>query len=349
LNKGIPTRHKEDPTMTAVRKNLMILTGLTTILALAGCSRDITYNEVVEYGPSSCFDCHSDQSTFLVAAEAQWANSRHGMGEVVFEGESAGCARCHCSEGFIDYVAGNEVTGYENPTMIHCFTCHSPHSDGDFGLRTDAPVTFANEVEGDIGSGNLCLNCHQSRRDVRSYVVEGVSVNSRFGPHYGPQGDMLFATGGFEFEGYTYGDMDFHRNQTVNEDGCLGCHFKKSEGFTLGGHSFNMEGDVEGESMLHYDACIECHAVLEDQEDFDYNGVQTEVAALLDELQTLLFAAGFVDEDGVLTSGTRALNEAGAIYNFRMVREDRSMGVHNSDYAKDLLQSAIDYLESAAK
>lgn len=335
--------------MTAVRKNLMILIGLTTILTLAGCSRDITYNEVVEYGPSSCFDCHSDQSTFLVAAEAQWSNSKHGMGETVFEGERASCARCHCSEGFVDYVAGNEVLGYTNPTMIHCFTCHSPHSDGDFGLRADSPVTFMNEVVGDIGSGNTCLNCHQSRQDVRSYVVEDVTVNNRFGPHHGPQGDMLFGTGGYEYEGYTYGDMDFHRNQTVNEGGCLGCHFKTSEGFTLGGHSFNMEGDIEGESMLHFDACVACHAVLEDQENFDYNGVQTEVAALLSELEGLLMDAGFINEEGTPVSGTRAKDDAGAIFNYVMVKEDRSMGVHNSDYTRDLLQSAIDYLQSPAK
>ena len=332
--------------MTADRKNLMLVIFLISLLALGACTREITYTEVVQGDPSNCFTCHSDQETFLVAAEAQWANSKHGMGEFVFEGERADCAQCHGSEGFIDFVAGNEVTDYENPTMIHCFTCHSPHSDGDFGLRTDAPVTFMNEVEGDIGSGNLCLNCHQSRRDVRSYVTDGVSVNNRFGPHHGPQGDMLFGTGGFEFDGYTYLDMDFHRNQVVNKGGCLGCHFETSEGFTLGGHSFNMEGEVEGETVLHYDACVECHAVLDDQEDFDYNGVQTEVEALLDQLEELLFDAGFVTSEGVPTSGTRALNDAGAIYNFILVSEDRSLGVHNSDYAKGLVESAIEHLEA---
>ncbi len=52
-----------------------------------------------------------------------------------------------------------------------------------------------------------------------------------------------------------------------------------------------------------------------------------------------------VDADGhpVSSSTERTNDEAGALWNFLMVEEDRSHGIHNPQYARDLLQSSIDY------
>jgi hypothetical protein len=33
--------------------------------------------------PQSCFECHSDTTTFLVAATAQWEHSKHASGETL--------------------------------------------------------------------------------------------------------------------------------------------------------------------------------------------------------------------------------------------------------------------------
>lgn len=39
-------------------------------------------------------------------------------------------------------------------------------------------------------------------------------------------------------------------------------------------------------------------------------------------------------------------NVAGAIYNFKFLVEDRSHGVHNFKYARDLMVHSIDYINN---
>ncbi|MDH3215639.1 MAG: hypothetical protein OEN01_05000 [Candidatus Krumholzibacteria bacterium] len=68
--------------------------------------------------------------------------------------------------------------------MIHCFTCHAPHSNGNFSLRVTAPQTLQNGVSHDIKKGNICVACHQARRNVDTYVDIGtVTLSEHWGPH----------------------------------------------------------------------------------------------------------------------------------------------------------------------
>ena len=245
--------HKEELKMSKTLKTLILVAGLIALVALTACTREITTVEQVDPGASNCFSCHSDQDLTLVSLERQWTESRHGEGEVAFEGTRASCAQCHSADGFLAYLAGEEVEAYANPAPIHCFACHAPHSDANFGLRTTDPVTLLNGASEDIGNGNICVNCHQSRQNVDTYVVDGVRPNNRFGPHHGPQGDMLFASNMYEYAGYAYEETPYHR--TLTEDGCADCHMAATGYFTVGGHSFNMEGDVEGEIELNVAGC----------------------------------------------------------------------------------------------
>jgi hypothetical protein len=45
--------------------------------------------------------------------------------------------------------------------------------------------------------------------------------------------------------------------------------------------------------------------------------------------------------DGVFTSQ----DSAGAVWNYLLVEEDRSLGIHNPEYAIDLLNSAIEFIQ----
>ena len=329
--------------MTAVRRYLMILAALAVLVALVGCSREITRVENNDPGPSSCFACHDDNDPFIVSMEYAWSNSVHASGRVVARATRSSCAACHSTEGFIQVANGEEVTGIDNPTVIHCFGCHAPHSTSDFGLRKDDVTPLQDGTSYDMGPANLCVNCHQARRNVNDYVFDGVEMSEHFGPHYGTQTDMLWASNGYEFDGYEYGDKPFHR--TMIERGCVGCHYDASNTYAVGGHSFNMVAidDEEGEEILNLGACSGCH----DIDDYDYNDVQTEIAALEDQLRGLLFDAGLVDDTGHATDGlVVTADEGGAVFNYLFVHYDRSHGVHNSDYARDLLQSSIDFLES---
>jgi hypothetical protein len=93
--------------------------------------------------------------------------------------------------------------------------------------------------------------------------------------------------------------------------------------------------------------CQACHA---DAEDFDINGVQTEVQAMLDELTTLFVDKGMLaqDEEGsylwVASSDAPLVvpeDVANAMWNYKFVTYDQSNGVHNSAYAKALLEAAL--------
>lgn len=328
-------------------KRLTTFAGIAALgLGLAACSRNITRVEQVVAGPQACFECHSDTSTFLVAAAQQWENSKHASGETLNENDGS-CKGCHTSEGFLAVASGTTIADVvENPTSIHCFTCHAPHTNGDFSLRptTVAQKTLMNGATANLNAGSLCLACHRSRRNVGTYVV-ALTMSNRFGPHHGPQGDMLIGSNGYEYAGYTY-EQGSHAQATTadGKGGCLECHMRTTSQNVVGGHSFNMA--TEGDAIINIGGCENCH---EGIEDFDRDGVQTETAGLITELQGLLVDAGFITMDGetaVPNAVAVTADQAGAVYNLLLAKEDRSLGVHNPEYIQGLLQSAIDFMNT---
>lgn len=321
-----------------------LLAGIAAVAVLGACDRNVTYVEE-EVQPATCFNCHSDQDTKLVAAEQQYAYSVHARGTAVSEPNDP-CSGCHTSEGFITRVqTGTIPSDVENPTAINCFTCHAPHTNGDMSLRINAPVPFANGVAFDHNGANLCTACHQARRNVDTYVTTTsgrVTLSRRWGPHHSPQGDLLTGTNGYEYDGYTY---DQTNHKTALDDGCLDCHFKHTENLRVGGHSFNMAYDEGGEELLNVAACADCHGEIDD---FDLDGVQTDSDALAAQLRGQLVTAGLWDDGNDYPMAvTTSSDSAGAVWNYLMYIEDRSRGVHNKAYVQGLLQSAIDFLGGA--
>jgi len=309
---------------------------------LAACDRTLTtVEETVE--PASCFNCHSDQSTEVVAAEQQYAFSVHASGTHVTEPNDP-CSGCHTSEGFIQRIETGVIpTGLTNPTAIHCFTCHAPHTNGNLSRRLEDPYPLANGVMFDHHDGNMCTACHQSRRDVNTYVTTPsgrVNLTSRWGPHHGPQTDMLTGTNGYEYPGFTYEQTN---HKLATEDGCLDCHMKVTENLRVGGHSFNMAFDDGTEELINTGACFACHG---DMDDFDYQGVQTEIDTLVANLRTELVSAGLVSAGtGLPRTATTSSDSAGAVWNYLLAIEDRSRGVHNRRYIRSLLTSAQQYID----
>ena len=326
-------------------KRLLGLAAIAAVvLSLTACERKITRVEVTQ-AANTCFQCHSDTSAVLVAAQGQWENSQHATGSTLNENDSS-CKGCHTSQGFIYRITGvtapNEI---ENATAIGCFTCHAPHSNGDFRLRVNLPVTLANAVSYDLGAGNLCATCHQSRRSVATYLTTRTALSNRFGPHHGPQGDMLIGTNGYEFAGYTY-EKSNHRGAVP--DGCIGCHKKGGIGYAVGGHSFKMEGELAGSTVLNVAgtcASEACHGA--GVTTFNVGGIQDTVTTLIADLKTRLVTAGLMDAATVLPkSVTTSKDSAGAVYNLMLALEDRSNGVHNPKYIKGLLRSSIQFISA---
>lgn len=334
--------------------------GLVMIFALliiAGCDREITGDvKQDDTSSSQCFGCHdgiNDLGPEVVLATRQWENSMHGSGNAMRS--SGSCARCHTTEGFVE-----EITGEDNTSGVYnavgCFACHNPHENGDFELRTVAALTLGNGATYDRGTSNLCVNCHQSRRNVETYVYAGRKLSGHFGPHHNNQSDMLIGENAYEYAGYTY-DNSWHATGVVN--GCVTCHFDVMQSYTEGGHTFEMGSD-------NTDACnIDgCHINDLEIDEFDRvmgndidndgdstEGVQTEIEDLFDELQTALIAAGLLEyiaeddawepTDGLVVPNVDTL---GAVYNWAFIHAEQSHGIHNTLYAAGLLQSSINYM-----
>jgi hypothetical protein len=336
---------------------LQRLTALAAIVAatllLTACERKITRVEVTE-GPQTCFSCHSDQNTFLVAADQQWQNSRHASGTLINENDGQ-CKNCHTSEAYVARAATctpfttSDNSVVENPTTIHCFTCHAPHTDGDFRLRWTCSTTLQDGTTYDLHKGNLCASCHQARRDVNTYITASTTLSTRWGPHHSVQGDMLIGSNGYEYAAYAY-EQTNHAGATTNNggNGCVECHMFPATNNVVGGHTWNMAHDLGTEEILNTGACEACHGAIGDFSEVQLNGssVQDSVVTLLGDLKTRLIAANLLGSTNDLpVARATSADSAGAVWNYLVIEADRSEGVHNAKYILGLLTSSIAYLD----
>ncbi len=197
----------------------------------------------------------------------------------------------------------------------------------------------------DFGNGNLCINCHQSRPyEVPVIGSDSTAItSSRWGTHHGPQSALVFGLGGFEIAGSESYPEQGSGHASVIADGCITCHMAEAFGNSAGGHTFNMTYQYHGGTEPNVVSCTVCHA---GAEDFNLNGSQDEILALLHELEDLLIQEGVLNPNsGLWNTGTYPTNVAGAALNYRFIEEDRSLGVHNYKYAKALLTNAIEAIQ----
>lgn len=301
-------------------------------------------------GFQDCIACHQSQK--ISAKIFQWEHSVHATGGH-FVRNQASCAACHTSQGFLDRIASGAMSASmdtEDPLPQNCYTCHQIHStftEADWALTASDPVTFwvGGETK-DLGKGNLCINCHQAR--VPSPALPDpatggtISItSSRYGPHHGAQGMMLTGSGAYEVgTGYV---NSAHGNPALNENGCIACHMATAQGVESGGHTFRVSNE---DGDLNYAGCLACHAD-EDEVDALVADARTEIDALMEELKTKLVDLGILNPTTDLANASSSnpleLNEhqAGALWNYKFVEEDKSRGIHNFKFAKKLLENSI--------
>jgi len=298
-------------------------------------------------GNVTCLVCHS--STTIEQKSAEFAMSEHALGAVAvaYAGGRASCAPCHSHELFVETMTLGSVQGdITNPSAWECSTCHGIHKtfeSTDFALRTTDPVSLpGSTTTADLGgNANLCATCHKARTAEPNTASPGETfkiTSTHYGPHHGPQANVVYGYGFAEIEGsvaYPTAGSAIHLNQAS----CTGCHMAPFSS-KQGGHSF----------IPSLDACIECHGT--DMEDYNYGGVQTEVEEMLVELRDELIALGVVegnDTDGYEpVVGTYPMLQAQAYFNYIGLEEDRSLGVHNPKYVKALLMNTLEALQAEA-
>jgi len=300
-------------------------------------------------GTASCVSCHSAEHRLPI--ESSYPYSGHANQTIMYNGMTlaeyanqsffgGSCTQCHTNEGYIDYMTTGVTNpeSYANPTRIDCMTCHDKHStfdfenDGnDYALRNFEPTTLITDPNYTIDFGdksNNCASCHQPRTAPPIDDGSGMFAvtSSHWGPHHGPQSTLLEGIQGAEVAGseaYPGIGSATHRSGSS----CTTCHMGASSGPDDEGlHSFNPTTT----------ACTTCHP----------GGAPSEVeglAANMANLAVLLEDIGIV-HDGHPVEGDYTITQAEAAWNYLLIMEDKSNGVHNPAYAKALIKNSIEVL-----
>ena len=307
----------------------------------------------------TCKQCHNEGTDVLNTAQQQFGESGHAVG--TYYDRSGECAGCHNTEGFISRVGltgaaeWDAVAGTSAKTQISCYTCHPIHAtytDTDWGLTNTAQVTtllgLASDTDlqepytmTDLGTDNLCLQCHQSRDrggvPTPDSDVDVTITSSHWGPHYGIQGQVVLAynTSG-NGTGYPTAGASTHGGAT-----CITCHM-----------------DSKNHSLAYdFDNCAAtCHGG-----GGDGDGVEDKQKALKTEIHDALFALGAYladpavdamtvnyEDDGVTVAGYSPKGSSStpnvvsaavgrAVWNYMTVYQDHSYGTHNPSYIRKLL------------
>lgn len=331
----------------------------------------------VSWNVENCGKCHDGTHHPYLS---EWETSPHGFevaGSVAERGGS--CAGCHegvaggirlagrsASAPLDQFYGSGAVSERPDTTVfalenINCITCHDPHAHDNPGqIRTvaDVPLATANGESPVItlgGTGKLCMHCHHARRAAEPQVASGYN---HFGPHASPQADMMQGATGY----HAVADPSFvwaGPSHLRVANSCKTCHLNMVEydGTTaITGHTF----------LPTTAACANCHGTIGDfdeimaLDDFDgdgsVEGVQSEVLGMLDILQTsvidTMLARG-VDTTGVdwetLIGDTTysTVKDREVAWNWFFVHDDKSNGIHNPDYAVQLLQQSLLYYNGA--
>jgi hypothetical protein len=270
---------------------------------------------------------------------------------------SAGCARCHSGTGFFNWTNDHKYAGSTSDyavgaSSLSCPVCHDAHSDANPNqirtVKIDSLVNGYKPTAG--GKGLLCMNCHQERTNVNTKITTKAPYygwGDRFGAHHSPQADVLFGQDGYEY-GKT---LSVSTHGFIVQDACVTCHMPT---LTVGSsiHSSHaMTMDSAG-----VNGCQSCHPgsktiadIKTRFQDYDGNGkveaFQVEVAGLMAKLKAKLPIDPATGnpinsmKDSLLVKNNPKLIQA--IWNYYLILNDGSTGVHNPQYVIALLKESI--------
>lgn len=296
------------------------------------------------------------------------------------DGVPTSCAKCHTSDGFVDFATNGKVTNpvpAANAQGITCVACHNEAAEALTSVKFPSGKIVETTEEGE----GLCMQCHQGREskvsvdaqiakfkltedvDVVATPLVSGTVTTNFGfrnVHYFAAGGTLYgsqAQMGYEYDGKEY-DPKFRHVDGV--DTCVACHDQHA-------------------TEVRIEKCAECHegvATVEDLQNVrmngslvDYNGngdtsegIAKEIAGLQETLLASITAYAsevgqkpikydgatypyFLGEDGkAYTAWTARLLKAA--YNYQVSAKDPGAFAHNSKYIIELLYDSIEDLNA---
>lgn len=358
---------------------LGILLSLTAGLFVAvGCDKLITQvnnNNVYDSTlGEDCKRCHGDDDKIIRVPHAQWENSRHASSDlieatIVLNGQAyltSTCGRrCHTSEGFRNYAAGDSNRAVTQPGVIDCFTCHLPHT-GNYGewqmdtLRGDRQtVDLGNFTYYNAGASNMCAICHMATHvPIFSTTPGTIKLDSigADGPHASAQANVMMGTGGVRFGTEAITVSHASVNDSVR-DGCLACHFGTGVGYDFGEHTFRLLNHATGEQYLSNCNIAGCHTGLTEVKDLFDELVFARLDSIHrygDSLKGLLLGYPILigadsDTTAFYRDSTVPSDAAKILYNYLLYKKDGSRGVHNARYTLQLLKESVARWDSVPK
>ncbi len=320
------------------------------------------------YSAAVCGQCHD--SPPHEPYFRQWSNALHSKviwnssfaqqpSSPDFETNDLGnCIRCHDALGYINFTRGvgtdTRNLSLASQHFISCQGCHDQHGNSNAHYLRNRPLntdTLANGFHYSLGEGQTCADCHKSRQDVRTYVNTRVT-SANWGPHHGPQTDVLLGKSAATFNGIPYVSGS---HGSVNPNACVDCHMHATDTSAavinkVGGHSLNMRND-----SLNYDfvaPCQSCHpgknrfSDFMAPQDFDGNGQiqdwETEINGCIRNLRIALPPAG-VDSVSwsLIAADSNNVNLRKAYWNYLLITSDNSNGIHNPFFTVNVLLASV--------
>ncbi len=309
---------------------ILVLVGL--IVIVGGCGRQETQPPPPPAGNGDGTELD------INALTAQWVESDHSNVLISAAGRE-GCVVCHDGGAFADNVTDPAELNREFSVAIDCRACHVGQG---VELMEAGTVNIPTQENVQAGLGAQCLFCHNERR------APDITDENRSAPHYSSQAGVFTGTGGIRAEGFDYGSTTAHVNV---DDTCVACHMTPTEG-GWAGHTFRVD-DIQA-------ACGSCHQGIQDfnlQANADYDG-DGNTAGFMDEVEGLLVlleeAINAELDGGTFQVGQGRIQFRGAddeemavedevymaAYNYVLVVQDGSLGLHNPIYAVQLLQQS---------
>lgn len=218
-----------------------------------------------------CGSCHGEPARH--GRFQQWQLSGHANYELaVGEGTDPNCAKCHSAQGFVAWkdkgfstanLTVNWTTDEVHPQT--CATCHDPHDVGSTsgGPTTNAkvrvtgktPLLMAGFTAENVGTGAICMTCHNGRRGLRNDSNFTVADSTR-APHAGPQADVLMGQNMYFAKTGTPG---IH---SMIQDSCVTCHMESTNPPAALANR-NADGTYGGTNHTFFASntiCAKCHS-----------------------------------------------------------------------------------------
>ena len=265
---------------------------------------------------------------------------------------------------FANFTQAQAAAGDPNylVSTANCASCHNPHaktgnaidSEGD-----DSQVIHQLNIPPEssefsvIGAGSTtytsldhaCGTCHNSRgANPADTALKASGSLSRAPFHEGPQMNMLIGLSGVGPNG-GQATQEYSTHALAPQQ-CATCHMQNGQ---TGVHSHSF--------LVNLNACVTCHtsgdvsSLLQTLE----NEIGTDLANLNSRMSNWASNAGlgatgwdYSSNGGTSAQSTLPIQILRARYNYYFIVNDRSLGVHNDKYTRDLIAYANQQLDAIA-